>query len=972
MSWLRRILAFRLQEGHPLTGHDADVGWVGTAAAAMVLGLACAPLWAAEGAAASRREDDLALKVRISWGHTSPAATPFHVRCAATGATIAQVAPQGMEPDEAARDGAWESRAGGGDVDAVELTLRYPETPVKPLENLHVIWADLIAQSDADTARRLREDPGLRPDARRLTVEMGREGTRGFSLTVDQMRRHRAFWVPSLDVYVAIGDAPPSFDEHQKELAPWQGKRVLDQVAAEPEATYAQWTGRWEDMGSPSYQHPSQPAPGHIVGLTWDSAIPKFGIDRGAGVWPDYGNPDRFRLGFDFGDLGPNVVKACKGQHLAEGLPIVTTTIERDGLRWEVEQFAYPLDGPPRERRGDIAMVVFSRVKVTDLMGKARTVGLAMRHRREHPAGEALAPAARQEAGGLTLEGGATVLLSVQGAGFALKACDFKDTSTKAEDPKAPWAAEGTLTLAIDLAAGGSRELVVKLPSPMAPAADRAKLLELDCDGCRAATVTFWSDWLARGAQFRVPDPAVNELFRASLWHALRLPRRHGGQEADVRVDLPYSNFAYDQRGTPWPVNQAVYVDYMLHDLRGYHDVAAEELLAIFREKQEPSGHVGGYANWTVYTPAMIYAMAQHFLLSHDRGDFERLLPPTLKALDWCLGEIAKARAAGADAGGLVRGPLNDLTGDGVWAFSQAYFYAALDLLGRALEDAGHPRAAECREAAAAFRRDVERGFARASVLCPLVQLRDHTWSPYVPCEATRHGRAMDQWYPTEVDTGAAHLVRLTALDPGGPLADFLLHDHEDNLFLHGWGMANEPVYNMQGTAYLWRDEPKAAIRAFYSMMACAFSHSTFEPVEHRWTWGQYFGPPSTDGSWFELYRRMLIGERDDGTLWLLQATPRAWLANGEKIEVGRAPTWYGRLSMTVESRAATGEIRADVCLDGPRRPKTLLVRLRHPDEKRLRGATVNGKAWPDFDAAKEWVRIADPAEGRYEIVGRY
>ena len=73
-------------------------------------------------------------------------------------------------------------------------------------------------------------------------------------------------------------------------------------------------------------------------------------------------------------------------------------------------------------------------------------------------------------------------------------------------------------------------------------------------------------------------EEAVNTLFRANLWHARRLPRRHGGPGPDVKIDLPYSNFAYDQRGTPWPVNQSVYVDYMLHDLRGYHAIAAEEL----------------------------------------------------------------------------------------------------------------------------------------------------------------------------------------------------------------------------------------------------------------------------------------------------------------------------------------------------------------------------------------------------------
>ena len=94
-----------------------------------------------------------------------------------------------------------------------------------------------------------------------------------------------------------------------------------------------------------------------------------------------------------------------------------------------------------------------------------------------------------------------------------------------------------------------------------------------------------------------------------------------------MRIDLPYSNFAYSQDGTPWPVNQAVYVDYMLYDLRGYHAISAEEFLAQFRNNQEPDGHVSGYANWVVYTPGMLYAVAQDFLLSRDRASFERLLP---------------------------------------------------------------------------------------------------------------------------------------------------------------------------------------------------------------------------------------------------------------------------------------------------------------------------------------------------------
>ena len=85
--------------------------------------------------------------------------------------------------------------------------------------------------------------------------------------------------------------------------------------------------------GRSSYKNPQQRGPGHIVCLSWDSAIPKFGIDRGAGIWNDYGNPDHFQVWFDFGDLTKGVVPAWKSQKLLDGLPVVTTTFEKDGTR---------------------------------------------------------------------------------------------------------------------------------------------------------------------------------------------------------------------------------------------------------------------------------------------------------------------------------------------------------------------------------------------------------------------------------------------------------------------------------------------------------------------------------------------------------------------------------------------------------------------------------------------------------------
>ena len=561
-------------------------------------------------------------------------------------------------------------------------------------------------------------------------------------------------------MYLTLADAPVTFADHQKTLKPFAGHRILDQVRAEPEASYEQYTARWEDMGSPRYRNPQAQGP-------WDSAIPKFGVDRRAGVWPDYGNPDKFRLEYDLRDAGSGNEPEWQAQRLMDGLPVITTVLAAKDRRLEIEQFAYPLHGPPSERRGDIAMTLLQRLTIANTADTPQSISFVIRHRREYPAGSPcqLTNRVGPDSCSLTEAGSGRILLAMQGAGAQFRI--ESDQRENDNDPKKPVRLVTHIRVTTTLAAGAASEVMVKLPSPVAEAKDAGTLLALNVPQARQATLDFWSRCLASGARFEVPEKAVNALFRANLWHALRLPRRHGGAGDQVDIDLPYSNFAYDQLGTPWPVNQSVYVDYMIYDLRGYHAIAAEELAMIYRNNQEANGHIKGYANWGVYTPGMMYSVAKNYLLSRDRAGFEALLPATLRALDWCLAEMKQAAQSPGPTAGLILAPLNDLSHEPrAWAFNQAYFFAGVDLLGQALAEIGHPRAAECQAAAIAMRRAVERGFGHASMRSPLVQLRDRTWSPYVPCDALAARHLYEVWYPTEVDTGALHLSRLRALDP--------------------------------------------------------------------------------------------------------------------------------------------------------------------------------------------------------------
>ncbi|MCZ7635528.1 MAG: hypothetical protein M5U12_05445 [Verrucomicrobia bacterium] len=193
-------------------------------------------------------------------------------------------------------------------------------------------------------------------------VQTAEDGTGGFSIGLLQLRKQRALWLPEHDAYVMLADDPLPWADHLASLA---GQRTLDQVRVAPEATLASFTKRWEDMGNPNvWNRPWETSwmgtRGHLIPLVAQhGSLYKFGIDRWASVRPDHASPHRFR----FDPLWPD----CRwmAQHLTDGLPVIVTHLERDGQRARIEQFAAPLHSRPPDRRGEVASVLFARVKLS-------------------------------------------------------------------------------------------------------------------------------------------------------------------------------------------------------------------------------------------------------------------------------------------------------------------------------------------------------------------------------------------------------------------------------------------------------------------------------------------------------------------------------------------------------------------------------------------------------------------------------
>ena len=279
-----------------------------------------------------------------------------------------------------------ETRAGKGDVDGITLSLdtrRVRECPPRTLTS----WMDLIAAQRC----RLRTPAAPRPAFAPGVACSHRAARRRWHPRIHGHGRSAAWRTIHLDTVVrhlchGRGSRPCrlpiTFARSRRGRASASSIACASNRRRPTRSTRA--GGRTWVI--PPTSNPQPRGPGHIVGLTWDSAIRKFGIDRGAGVWSDEGNPDKVRFWFAFGELGKGVGTTWKSQRLTEGLPVMTTGSRRPGVRYEVEQFAYPLHGPPAERRGDMPMVLLQRPDGhSSSTGTPRSLPIAMTHRRQLP-----------------------------------------------------------------------------------------------------------------------------------------------------------------------------------------------------------------------------------------------------------------------------------------------------------------------------------------------------------------------------------------------------------------------------------------------------------------------------------------------------------------------------------------------------------------------------------------------------------
>jgi hypothetical protein len=308
------------------------------------------------------------------------------------------------------------------------------------------------------------------------------------------------------------------------------------------------------------------------------------------------------------------------------------------------------------------------------------------------------------------------------------------------------------------------------------------------------------------------------------------------------------------------------------------------------------------------------------------------------------------------------------------------------------LEDLGEKeKAADLKEEAAEFRKAildaVTKSEDKEARFIPVSLLAGE--KPHDPLTATRTGSYYDLIIPYVLGSGALGTERegwiIDYLRKHGGIAMGMIRSMP-----HQGEFKDRPGVNvLYGLRYnltlLRRGDRDHALVAFYGQLAQGMTRDTFVGGEgSRFLDGDKFGrsfylPPNSasNATFLTTLRYLLIQDwdlDDDGrpeTLRLLDAIPPRWLRDGATIDVRKAPSAFGEISVRVQSHLKRGEVI--VTTQAPPRPvEKWLLRLPDPPGYRIAKVRIGTTEVPrDSDGRVDLTGRSGPVVVRFEVERR-
>lgn len=315
-------------------------------------------------------------------------------------------------------------------------------------------------------------------------------------------------------------------------------------------------------------------------------------------------------------------------------------------------------------------------------------------------------------------------------------------------------------------------------------------------------------------------------------------------------------------------------------------------------------------------------------------------------------------------------------------------FYAGLTRASAALVDLGRPEAEELAKDARQYREDIQRAYHWNQERSPVLPLSNGAWVRAYPTillsfglpEEYFSGQDGGRTWCYAVELGAHHLAVNGVLEPNSDEVTEMINHMEDVQFLRSGGYNDylesrnrqdffnlggfaklQPYYARHAELYALRDDVKPFIRSYFNSLAALVSRENLSLWEHFHNTGEWNKTHET--GWFLCQTRiMLVQERGD-ELWLAPFVTSNWLKDGLSVSVKQAPTRFGPVGYRITSSVSKGFVEATITPPTRNAPKSIVLRLRHPEGKPMQKVTVNGATHTDFDATREFVRLKPSTE---------
>ncbi len=521
----------------------------------------------------------------------------------------------------------------------------------------------------------------------------------------------------------------------------------------------------------------------------------------------------------------------------------------------------------------------------------------------------------------------------------------------------------------------------VDLLIPMLPT-DREtfdKELSLGYDGALKEAEAFWSKKPATAAKFEVPEDYINQAIRRNLQHCLIASERYPTGEVYAMT----GGFWYGVAcwGTPVCLSLARFLDPL-----GYHSVV-EDYLRAFKDaqgrvippgdglKQHP-GYLGvppetAIINWLPDHGAILWAMAEHGLLTRDPEFIKEYTPVIEKACEW----VRDARRTTDHDG--VKGIMppagaSDDESHIQNCWTDGWIYRGLISAVEFLKATGNPRAAEFEAEAKDYRETFLKAFRAKAATTP-------TWTD--DAGKVRHmvpfslSKEQDwQWrFLFYLDTGPMFQVFAGMMDADDPLMrDSVAWYREgppSKMYRPYGDLSHVPSlrYEMSSweCCYSWNvyhtwqlGDRQRFLEGLYSQFAGAISQQTYTVCESR-------GGLTSNIFWIPAMTLARLAVIDDqikpDELHLLRLCPLAWISSEKESKFENMPTKYGPVDLRVKLSPSGDQLQVRYSLrphSEIRNPKSQVRALLHvPPVPGLKSITLNGKPLK-WDGKAESVEI--------------